>query len=103
MSNSIAVVIDKNGSQLHGLLDVLDGAENPPVQLLFHTEAVSLATDESPVLDELRELEARGVSLLACGACLGYAGLRDRLAVGRVCSIERMMEVMESAGTVVVL
>jgi hypothetical protein len=41
--------------------------------------------------------------VLACGACLSYAGLRDRVAVGALCSIERMMEVMESAGTVVAL
>jgi intracellular sulfur oxidation DsrE/DsrF family protein len=103
MSNAIAVVIDKNGTQLHELLDLLEGAESPPVQLLFHTEAVSLVAEGSPVVEKLRELESRGVRVLACGACLSYAGLRDRVAVGALCSIERMMEAMESAGTVVAL
>jgi intracellular sulfur oxidation DsrE/DsrF family protein len=103
MNNSIVVVIDKNGAQLHELLEVLDGVESPPVQLLFHSEAVSLVTDGSPIVEELRGLEERGVQLLACSTCLCYMELYGRLAVGKPCSIERMMEVMEAAGTVVAL
>jgi intracellular sulfur oxidation DsrE/DsrF family protein len=103
MSNSVAVVIDKNGAQLHELLDMLDGAENPPVQLLFHTEAVSLVTRSSPIVKRLRELEARGVGVVVCSTCLSYMGLRGELAVGKACSIERMVEMMESADTIVVL
>jgi intracellular sulfur oxidation DsrE/DsrF family protein len=109
MSKSIAVVISRNGveeddgAQLHELLDMLSGKDNPPVQLLFHTEAVSLVTDSSPFVERLRELEARGVHLLTCSTCLSYMGLRDRVAVGKVCGIERMTETMESADTVVAL
>jgi intracellular sulfur oxidation DsrE/DsrF family protein len=109
MSKSVAVVISRNGVeeddglQLHELLEMLSRTENPPVQLLFHTEAVSLVTKDSPIVGKLRELEKRGVHMLTCSTCLSYMGLRDRVAVGKVCGIERMTEAMESADTVVAL
>jgi intracellular sulfur oxidation DsrE/DsrF family protein len=109
MSKSIAVVISRNGvekddhDQMHELLNMLSGKENPPVQLLFHTEAVSLVTQGSPILEKLHDLEEHGVHLLACSTCLSYMGLRDQVAVGKVCGIERMTETMESADTVVAL
>jgi intracellular sulfur oxidation DsrE/DsrF family protein len=103
MDNSIAIVIGRNGAQLHELLDLLNGVESPPVQLLFHSEAVGLVTDGSSIVEELRELESRGVQVLACRTCLSYAGLRGRIVVGEACGIEHMVEAMESAGTVVAL
>jgi intracellular sulfur oxidation DsrE/DsrF family protein len=109
MSKSVAVVISRNGvteedgGQLHELLAMLSGTENPPVQLLFHTEAVSLVTSNSPIVEELRELETHGVHLLTCSTCLSYMGLRSQVAVGEICGIERMTEAMESADTVVAL
>jgi intracellular sulfur oxidation DsrE/DsrF family protein len=109
MSSSIAVIISRNGvseeggDPLHELLNMLSGRDNPPVQLLFHTEAVSLVTKGSPILDRLHELEAHGVHMLACSTCLSYMGLRDQVAVGKICGIDRMTEAMESAETVVAL
>lgn len=109
MKKSIAVVISRNGvtedddDQVHQLLDMLSGQENPPVQLLFHTEGVSLVTEDSPILEKLCELEAHGVSVMACSTCLSYMGLRDQVKVGKVCGIDRMTEAMETAETVLAL
>ncbi len=74
----------------------------PDVIILFNT-GVRLAADDSPVLDDLSALEADGVSLLACGTCLDYFELRDRLAVGRVSNMYEIAETMLSAGKVVML
>ena len=38
----------------------------------------------SPVLDDLRDLSAQGIAILACGTCLGHYGLKDQVAVGEI-------------------
>ena len=101
---SLAIVIGENGAcadgQLAQLLQDLQALEGPSIQLVFTTEGVSLVTHDSPVLAQLRALEAKGVPILACSTCLSYAGLRDQVAVGKVGGMARIMEAMQSADQV---
>ena len=53
-----------------------------PRAICFYTDGVKLACDGSPVLDELRLLEARGVRLILCQTCLDYFGLKRQSARG---------------------
>ena len=46
-------------------------------------DGVPLATEGSPVIEELRRLELSGVSVLVCGACLEHFGLLGKKAVGQ--------------------
>jgi len=57
------------------------GDEVPEVLGLMNA-GVKLACEGSEVLDELRAIEARGVKIKACGTCLDFFGIRERLAVG---------------------
>jgi len=101
---SLAIVIGENGScsdgQLAALLQDLQALEEPSIQLVFTTEGVSLVTHDSPVLAQLRTLEAKGVPILTCSTCLSRAGLRDQVAVGKVGGMTRIMEAMQSADQV---
>jgi intracellular sulfur oxidation DsrE/DsrF family protein len=101
---SLAIVIGENGvcgsGQLAELLQDLQALEEPSIQLVFTTEGVSLVTHDSPVLAQLRALEVKGVPILTCSTCLSRAGLRDQVAVGKVGSMTRVMEAMQSADKV---
>jgi intracellular sulfur oxidation DsrE/DsrF family protein len=101
---SLAIVIGENGTcsngQLAELLQDLQALEEPSIRLVFTTEGVSLVTHDSPVLDELRALEAKGVPILTCSTCLSHAGLRDQVAVGKVGGMTRILETMQSADQV---
>ena len=55
-----------------------------PETILFYNSGVFLTTEGSGALDDLRELERRGVKILSCGTCLNHFGLFDRLQVGAV-------------------
>lgn len=55
-----------------------------PGAVCFYTEGVRLAVEGSPVLDQLAELERRGVHLILCKTCLEYFGLVDKVRVGIV-------------------
>ena len=74
-----------------------------PHTLIFFNTGVKLACEGSPVLDDLCALEAEGVEMLACGTCLNYFELKDKLAVGRVSNMYDIAETMLNAGKVLTL
>ncbi len=53
-----------------------------PGAICFYSDGVKMVTEGSPVLDLLRELEAKGTHLIVCSTCLQYFGLTDKVAVG---------------------
>ncbi|MCL4465505.1 MAG: DsrE family protein [Chloroflexi bacterium] len=84
-------------------LSLFEDSDEVPGRILFYTEGVKLACQGSPVLDQLRALEARGVELILCQTCLDYFGLRDRVAVGIVGGMPDILEAMQKADKVVTL
>jgi len=62
----------------------LKNLEPRPRTLLFMNGGVKLVAAGSELLDALEELEAGGAELLACGTCLDFFHLKERLGVGRV-------------------
>jgi len=74
-----------------------------PAKILFYTEGVRLACGGSPVLDALRELEARGVELVLCQTCLTFFGLAGEVQVGVVGGMGDILEALQKAGKVVSL
>jgi hypothetical protein len=73
---------------------------NLPRAICFYTEGVRLACEGSPVLEELRVLEAAGVHLILCQTCLDYFGLKDKVKVGIVGGMGDIMAAMWQADTV---
>lgn len=59
-------------------------AENDvlPETIAFYGEGVKLVVEGSPVMDQLKALEAKGVRLVACTTCLNFFELMDRIEVG---------------------
>jgi selenium metabolism protein YedF len=88
---------------IRSFFHTLGEIEGRPDTIIFFNAGVWLAADDSPILDDLCSLEAKGISLLACGTCLDYFELRKRLAVGRVSNMYEIAETMLSAGKVVML
>ena len=56
--------------------------ENAPAAVMLSNDGVRLACEGSEALDELRLLAEAGVAITACGTCLKYLGLQDKLFVG---------------------
>ncbi len=74
-----------------------------PVAICLYTDGVKLACDGSPVLDELSELESKGVRLILCQTCLNTLGLNDRVKVGLVGGMGDIMTAMWQADSVITL
>ncbi len=84
-------------------LSLIDNEATLPAKILFYTDGVKLACDGSPVIDQLRALQARGVELILCSTCLDYYGLTDRVAVGIVGGMPDIIEAMSMANKVISL
>jgi len=72
-----------------------------PGKLLFYTDGVKLVCEGSPVLEQLRALEAKGVDLIVCSTCLNYFGLMDKVQVGAVGGMAAILQSLSQAEKVV--
>lgn len=70
---------------------------------VFINSGVKLVAENSPVLEDLQALADQGVHILACGTCLKYFELMEKVAVGEVSNMYTIAETLLSAGKVVSL
>lgn len=88
---------------IRGFFHTLTEMEDVPAVIIFLNSGVKLTTEGSPVLDDLRALEERGVEILSCGTCLNHFGLTEALQVGAVSNMYSIVETLLSAGKVLSL
>jgi intracellular sulfur oxidation DsrE/DsrF family protein len=91
----------------HKLIDtylrlLLEGGDLPAA-ICFYTEGVRLVVDGSPLVERLKEVEARGVRLVVCSTCLGYFGLTEKVRVGIVGGMADIQEAQARAEKVITL
>jgi len=74
-----------------------------PGTILLMNDGVKLATQDSPSLGELKELEKQGVEIFPCGTCLARLGITDKLAVGKISNMDEIAGKMLQAEKVISL
>ncbi|MBF8285527.1 MAG: hypothetical protein HW378_4442 [Anaerolineales bacterium] len=77
--------------------------DHRPAAICFYTDGVKLVVEGSPVLDQLKALEAQGVHLIVCSTCLTYFGLNDKVRVGIVGGMPDILEAQWRASKVITL
>ena len=92
---------DFGESLMKSYIYALTEADMKPKSLIFINSGVNLTTEGSPVIESLRTLEAQGVEILSCGACLDFYGLSEKLAIGTVSNMYNFVEKMNNAGNTV--
>lgn len=78
-------------------------SETKPEAIIFYNEAVKFLAQGSAVLDALTALADLGVDLVACGTCVGYFELKDRIVVGRVSNMDEIVSQLMSADSVITI
>ncbi|MEF9952706.1 MAG: sulfurtransferase-like selenium metabolism protein YedF [Clostridium sp.] len=76
---------------------------NMPSAMLFVNGGVKLTTSGSDVLDTLIALEEKGVTILSCGTCLDFYGLKDELKVGGITNMYTIIEHLQGSRKVISL
>ena len=75
--------------------------ERRPNAIIFYNDGVKLCCEGSLLLDDLRALERAGIEIIACGTCLNFFELGDRLRVGRVTDMLEIASQLADAGLIV--
>ena len=105
----VAVTSDKMGSGdddlgtklMVSFFRTLVMLEPAPDAVVFYNAGVKLATDDSPVLDHIRELAEKGVSVYLCTTCINHFGLRDHLPVGSFSDMYQILNVLKDADHII--
>lgn len=72
-----------------------------PETIVCYNTGAYLTCEGADTLEDLKILEAEGVTILTCGTCLDYYGIKEKLAVGSVTNMYEIVEKMETAKTIV--
>lgn len=75
--------------------------ERRPDAIIFYNSGVRLCCEGSLLLDDLQAMAAAGVEIIACGTCLNFFGLAERLQVGRVTDMLEIASRLAGAGAIV--
>jgi len=69
---------------MKSLMLTLAETEPAPEALVFLNSGVYLVAEGAEVLPHLQKLSEKGTQIIACGTCLDYYRLRDKLAIGTI-------------------
>ena len=86
---------------MKAFLFALTKQDQLPETVILYNSGAFLSCEGSDSLDDLRELEARGVNIMTCGTCLNYYGITDKLAVGGISNMYDIVDKLERASRVV--
>jgi selenium metabolism protein YedF len=79
----------------------LGKADSFPDVIVLMNAGVKLVVEGSEVLDELHELEGKGVAILACGTCLRYFHLEEKQEVGITSNMPEIVKTLTGASRII--
>ena len=72
-----------------------------PDTILCYNTGAYLTCEGADTLEDLKLLESEGVTILTCGTCLDFYGLKEKLAVGNITNMYDIVERMENAARII--
>ena len=85
---------------MSNFLRLLAEGKDKPKTLQFWNSGVKLACEGSWALAHLKKLEEQGVEILACGTCLDFFELTDKIRVGKPTNMVKTIDSLLNADIV---
>jgi selenium metabolism protein YedF len=82
-------------------MKALKDLDKLPQRIVFYNKGVTLAANDSQVIEHIKDLEKMGVEIHLCGTCVNYYKLENSIEVGTLSNMYSIAEIMASAGNVV--
>ena len=86
---------------IKGFIYSLTNLEKLPKSVIFYNGGVKLLVKASEAIEDLQRLQSAGVEILACGTCVEFYGLKDKLALGEIVNMLTIVEKQMNATKVV--
>jgi selenium metabolism protein YedF len=71
------------------------GSGNIPDKIIFMNSGIFLTTENSPIIEILKEFEIKGSKISSCGTCLNYYHRENKLATGTVGNMKDTVDAMQ--------
>ena len=88
-------------SLMKAFVFALTKQDHLPDTILCYNTGAYLTCEGADTLEDLKLLESEGVTILTCGTCLDFYGLKEKLAVGEVTNMYDIVQRMENAAQVI--
>lgn len=88
---------------MRNFIYTLTKRDDLPQAIVFMNSGVSLTIKESPAIDELLELEERGVNIVVCGTCLDYYKFKEEHRAGEVSNMYDIADLLFEAPRVITI
>lgn len=79
----------------------LTSQDRLPSKVICYNKGAFLTTEDPDTIKDLKSLEEAGVTIMTCGTCLDYYGLKEKLQVGTVSNMYDIVEAQMNAALVV--
>ena len=79
----------------------LTSQDEIPDKVICYNTGARLTTLDADTVKDLKTLEAAGTTVMTCGTCLDFYGLKDQLQVGIVSNMYDIVEAQMSAALVI--
>ena len=86
---------------INNFIMALKDLDKLPRKIVFYNKGVTLVTNDSPVIDHLRDLEKMGVELLLCATCVNFYKIENQIGGGILSNMYVIAEAMASAGNII--
>ena len=93
---------EKLGKKLmKAFIFALTSQDEIPDKVICYNTGARLTTLDADTVKDLKTLEAAGTTVMTCGTCLDFYGLKDQLQVGIVSNMYDIVEAQMSAALVI--
>lgn len=72
-----------------------------PNKIIFYNSGILLASEGSPLIATLSELEKSGVAILVCGTCVNYFNKQNLIRAGTISNMYTILEALNKAGKII--
>jgi len=94
---------DELGSILmRAFLHTVTEMDQKPDILILYNSGVKLAAKDSLVIDDLKELEQKGTTIMICGTCTNYYEISEIISAGTISNMYDILETLNTAGKIVI-
>jgi len=86
---------------IKGFFTALSESESLPSEVIFYNSGVLLLPQESGIMTSLEKLQSNGVKITACGTCVDFYGIKEKLTVGTISNMFSILASLSAASKVI--
>ena len=82
---------------VEGFFSTIEDSGSTPFGIVFYNSGVHLTMKDSPVLNNLINIEKNGTKILVCGTCVDHYELKSSVGIGTISNMYDILGMMQKA------